>query len=613
MKLLTLDFESHYSKEYSLRKMTPAEYILDPRYETICCAVQVGDGPIETIDGPDFPRWLAQFDPADCISLTYNALFDNCILAWRYGWVPARMVDGLAMARALLGHKLRRLSLESVAEHLELGEKGDTIKSVIGMRRRDIIDCGLFPSFCEYAAQDVRLLKGIFNKLAPSFPKDEFRVMDLVLRCAVEPRMIMNVPKLTAYYEQVKADKERLIAAAGVDKAQLLSSAEFVKVLENLGITVETKISNTGNEIPAIAKSDTFLNDLLEHEDAQVQAVAAARLGAKSTLNEARAERLLAIAQLPWPETASMPIPLKFGAAHTHRLGGDWRINMQNLPRGGGLREALEAPAGHKVVTCDMSQIEARLTSWLSRSALLQVFIDGGDPYCVMASQIFGRPITKADTVARFVGKAAVLGLGYGLGPDNFYIKTKAAARLQGIELGDMWTTELANRTVKTYRTVNVATVRFWRLLDGHLHRAWLGLGPPATIGPITIGHGYIEMPGGLRMLYGDPRQVEGGDLMYDYGGIPRKIYGSACLENVCQGLARVILMNAALRLHATKIPFLRFVHQAHDELVYVVPDKFVDRAKIIVHSQMIIPPSWGPDIPLKADVGSGQAYGSAK
>jgi hypothetical protein len=32
-----------------------------------------------------------------------NAVFDNAILAWRYNFVPARMVDGLGMARALLG------------------------------------------------------------------------------------------------------------------------------------------------------------------------------------------------------------------------------------------------------------------------------------------------------------------------------------------------------------------------------------------------------------------------------------------------------------------------------------------------------------------------------
>jgi hypothetical protein len=250
------------------------------------------------------------------------------------------------------------------------------------------------------------------------------------------------------------------------------------------------------------------------------------------------------------------------------------------------------------------------MVAWLSRSALLQAFVDDGDPYCVMASEIFGFPVTKANTLERWVGKTAVLGLQYGLGPDNFYIKAGMAARTQGLALGEMWTPELAEKTVSTYRRFNVATVRYWRMLDSKLKREWLGLAEPATIGPITIGHGYIELPGGLRMLYGDPRQTEGGGLMYDYGGRARKIFGAAALENASQGLARIILMNAGLRLQATKIPFLRMAHQVHDEFLFVVPDKYVDHAKVIIHSQMVMRPSWAPDLPLKADVSSGQSYG---
>ena len=427
----------------------------------------------------------------------------------------------------------------------------------------------------------------------------------------------MNIEKLTAYHAHVREDKEKLIAAAGVDKAQLLSAPEFVKVLENLGITVETKISATGNEIPAIAKSDEFLTDLLEHPDPAVQAVVAARLGAKSTLDEARCERLLAIARLPWHiaglPAGSMPIPLKYAGAHTHRLSGDWKINAQNLPRGGELREALEAPSGYKVVSGDLSKIEALLTSWLTRAAIFQTFKDGGDPYCVMASEIFGRPITKADEVERFVGKSAVLGLGYGLGRENFFIKTSAAARLQGLDVGEMWTQELADRTVTTYRRVNYATKNFWGLLDGHLQRAWAGLAPPATVGPVTIGHGYVEGPGGLRMLYDVSDNEQSAEIWYSYAGRKRKIYGASFLENLIQFLARILLMNAAMRLNATRIPFLRMIHQVHDELILVVPDRYVEKAKIILHAELVKPPSWAPDLPLKADVGSGQNYGQAK
>ena len=301
MKLICLDIETHYSKEYSLRRMTPAQYALDDRFELICVAVQIGEGEPFIVDGPDFPAFLEKHPADQTIMCCHNALFDFAVIAWRYRYVASRMIDTLGMSRALLGHRLRRLSLESVAEHLGLGAKGDTIHSVIGMRRADIMNAGLWLNFCEYAKQDVRLLKGIFNKLAPSFPKAEYRVMDLVLRCVVDPKFVMNIPKLTAHLEYVRAAKEALLQGASVEKPQLLSAVQFAALLVAEGVEIETKVSNTGNTIPALAKSDQFMVDLLEHENPRVQSLAAARIGLKSTLEESRTERLLAIAGLSWP------------------------------------------------------------------------------------------------------------------------------------------------------------------------------------------------------------------------------------------------------------------------------------------------------------------------
>jgi len=40
MDFLTLDFETYYSKEYGLNKLTTEEYIRDPRFEVIGVAVK---------------------------------------------------------------------------------------------------------------------------------------------------------------------------------------------------------------------------------------------------------------------------------------------------------------------------------------------------------------------------------------------------------------------------------------------------------------------------------------------------------------------------------------------------------------------------------------------
>ena len=43
MDLITVDFETYYDKEYSLRKMTTESYIRDPRFEVVGVGVKVNN------------------------------------------------------------------------------------------------------------------------------------------------------------------------------------------------------------------------------------------------------------------------------------------------------------------------------------------------------------------------------------------------------------------------------------------------------------------------------------------------------------------------------------------------------------------------------------------
>ena len=108
-----------------------------------------------------------------------------------------------------------------------------------------------------------------------------------------------------------------------------------------------------------------------------MQAVVAARLGAKSTLEETRTERLISIAK-----RGKLPVPLRYYAAHTGRWGGDDKLNLQNLPRKSKLKNAITAPEGYVIIDADSAQIEARVLAWLSGQAdLVHDFADGADVY----------------------------------------------------------------------------------------------------------------------------------------------------------------------------------------------------------------------------------------
>lgn len=653
---ITLDFETYYDDEYSLRKMPTPSYILDQHFECQLVSVAENDDDPYIVEGPDFHKWITDAQPTreDTATVTFNALFDNSILAWRYGYVPHRMIDAMGMARATLGHELASFNLDAVATHLKIpvATKGDFLKNVKGKRFAELRQSPLWSQFCKYALDDTLKARAIRRELGPRLPEDEFRLMDLVLRACVVPRFHTDREVLVNHIERCRTEKQALLNAAALltgnvnltSRDHVMSSKMFCAALTEAGIEIEMKPAPKQDPdkplkmIPAIAKTDEFMQTLQDHEDPAVQALAAARIGNKSTLEETRALTMLEIASLPWAVTSGptwrsspsqecfMPIPLRYAGAHTLRLSGEWKMNMQNLPRNtparrSELRHALIAPPGHKVVVADLGQIEPRLTAWIcGELGLLQKFRDGVDTYCAMASNIFDKPVTKADTLERFIGKGAVLGLGYQMAAPKFYISVVREARKQKISLGNFWTPELAEKSVEIYRAAHPHIKRAWKILDRAMRTVWLNFAsdfgePTVKFGPVEISHGRIDLPNGTALLYGHPRQGvyqqnNRDKFEYTYGRKTHPMYGAKMLENIVQALAKIIVMNAALRLASIG---LDFVLQAHDELVFIVPDAAVDLVKEIVHREMTRPVSWALDLPLIADVGSGQSYGAAK
>jgi hypothetical protein len=634
MQIIALDFESYYDQQYSLRKMTPAQYILDPRFEAIGCAVREGhpsNQPTYWVDGPDLQRFFDQADP-EAMYFSHNWGFDGCIAAWRYGFVPKRMSCTLSISRALLAHQLRSLSLETVVEHLGLGKKGDTVHKVLGMNLAAIKAAGIYEEYKEYSKNDADKSMAIFDWAVRGgrFPASELAVLDLVLRCAVAPRFGLDLAVLAEHKNDIRVKKDALIARIGMQRdadgkvPELMSNDKFGALLLELGVDPPTKVSPlTGKVTYAFSKTDTEFIDLQEHPDPEVQALIAARLGHKSTIEETRTERLISISQLDWPglgQARIMPVPLRYSGAHTHRLSGDWKLNMQNLPARGGnnaIRRALIAPPGHKVVVVDSSQIEARITAWIcGQRDLVEAFEQGHDVYSEFASEVFGykvnRKLKTGDHEAHgFVGKTGILGLGFGVGWPKFQRTVKLdSKKFTGKEI--LLTDAQATGIVQTYRTKYRAISGAWRSLNNSGIPV-LARGGAFTFGPCVFQPGAIDLPSGLQLKYHNLRH-EDGNWLYTYGGKIKKLYGGALLENIVQALARIVTMDAAVRIQKRLAKAGIWLNaQVHDELVYIVPDKFVDVVKGILEQEMRRRPEWAPDLPLACEVGVGASYGDAK
>jgi DNA polymerase I-like protein with 3'-5' exonuclease and polymerase domains len=307
-----------------------------------------------------------------------------------------------------------------------------------------------------------------------------------------------------------------------------------------------------------------------------------------------------------------MPVPLAYGAAHTHRLGGTWKLNLQNLPRRSKLRSALTGPA---VVVVDASQIEARIVAWIcGQTDLVEQFARGEDVYAAFASDNFGRPIIKKENPnERFVGKVGILQLGFGAGWPKYQGSVKITSRQElGYEIA--LTDGEASKTVYTYRSRYARIPATWARLQ-HEGIPALADGTPFSIGPCVFEKEAILLPNGLRLHYHNLR-YEAGEWVFTYGGILKRIYGGKLLENIVQALARIITMDAGIRIQSrSDAPEpLRLGLQAHDELVYV--PRRADHAGVlqgILIEEMTRRPHWAPDLPLAAEADFGSNYGEAK
>jgi DNA polymerase I-like protein with 3'-5' exonuclease and polymerase domains len=604
--MITVDFETYYDKEYSLSKMTTEEYIRDDRFEVIGVAVAIDDDPPEWFSGTqkETAAWLNQFDWANSLVLAHNTQFDGAIMSWVFNIKPKGWLDTLCMARAKHGVEAGG-SLKALAERYNLGEKGNEVVNALGKRRIDFSSEDLV-KYSNYCINDVVLTAALFNNLLAGFPKGELKVIDLTLRMFIEPTLELNLPLLESHLVSVKDKKAKLLAAAQADRDTLMSNDKFAELLTSLGVEPPKKISaRTSKETWAFAKTDEGFKELLSHPDPRVQTLVGARLGTKTTLEESRTQRFIDIAL-----RGSLPVPIKYYAAHTGRWGGDDKINLQNLPsRGanaGRLKAAITAPKGYVIIDCDSSQIEARTVAWLAgQQDLVDAFAKGEDVYKIMASAIYNVPVEEVTKEQRFVGKTTILGAGYGMGAAKFQMQLKTF----GVDTD----IDECKRIIDVYRSTYPSIPALWRqgqkCVESVLTNkaADFGVVDAVLFDPREYG---FQLPSGLWQRYEGLKKVEDseGKAQYEYwtrrGAV--KIYGGKVVENICQAVARCVIAEQMLRISKR----YKVVLTVHDAIACIAPEAEADEAQKYVEDCMRWRPSWATTLPLNCESGMGKSYG---
>jgi len=617
MDIVTIDFETYYDREYSLSKMTTEAYIRDPRFEVVGVAIKVNDQEVDWYSGADPGGFLHAIDYSNKAILCHNTAFDGAILSWKFGIRPKLWLDTLSMARPLHSMTVGG-SLKALATYYRLGDKGDEVLRTMGMRRRDFTPEQM-AAYADYCIQDVNLTYRLFKKMAKGFPQEELLVIDQTLRMYTEPKLELDPVVLDAHLEAIHERKQALLyKLGGEEKAKkfLMSNNKFADLLRAFGVEPPTKTSpTTGKQTYAFAKNDTAFTALLEHPKAAVRTIVEARLGTKSTIEETRTNRFLEIA-----ERGPLPIMLNYYGAHTGRFSGGDKVNLQNLPRGGALRKALAAPDGHMIVACDSSQIEARLVAYLAgQDDLVQSFREGRDVYSEFATDVYQRPVTKADKVERHVGKTCILGLGYGMGAPKF--QHSLATGFISVKVED----HEAQKIVNLYRNKYNRIQALWNRCNHELGKMVAGAkGDLCDL--VSYDAEGIILPNGLRVRYPALRGTANG---YEYindarvyrkfiaarvagGELPEltwtKIYGGKVVENITQAVARIVVSEQMVRI-GRRYPVAL---QVHDEIVCVVPEDQADACKQFMMDVMSTPPKWAPDLPVACEADVGVNYGEA-
>ena len=408
MDTLTIDFETYYAKDYSLSKITTEAYVNDPQFEVIGVAVKKNDEPTQWFTGDMMQTalWLKQFDWSNSIVIAHNAMFDGAILGWRFNIHPRVIICTLSMARALHAVSVGG-SLAALVVHYGLGEKGKEVHDAIGKRRKDFSKVEI-EAYGGYCVNDVELTYSLFKAMLPSFPKSELKLIDITIRMYSDPALMLDREMLEQHLIDVREQKENLLLECGVSKEDLMSNQKFAAVLEMLGVEPPTKFNVKGGVIYAFARTDEGFKALAEHDDPRVQAVVAARIGTKSTLEETRSERFISIAERP-NRRGLLPVPLLYYGARTGRWSAADKINLQNIPRKSRLKSAIVAPKGQVIVGADLSAIELRMglafSGQLDKMALLGA---GVDLYKDFASVVYGVPSDDINDNQRFMGKTCI-------------------------------------------------------------------------------------------------------------------------------------------------------------------------------------------------------------
>ena len=291
------------------------------------------------------------------------------------------------------------------------------------------------------------------------------------------------------------------------------------------------------------------------------------------------------------------------------------------------LRASIVAPEGHCIIAADYSAIENVVLAWIAGDeASLDDFRAGRKQYITMAVAVFGGTYDalKAaiadgdkDALLRYkIGKALVLGCGYGMGAKKFRETASTDFKLDLTE-------EAAAEYVAYYREHYYKNVECWYGLKNAATRAVIS-GTPQTFGSITYRTAKFNgllwlmcvLPNGKKLFYPDPKieakyipgyKNVGKQSTLTYMGLNSvskkrermSLIPGRAAENVVQATSREIMAEGMLNVRSQMKGDVELRGTVHDEAIGLCPEGRPELLGQMIKQLCDIP--WAVGCPIRA------------
>lgn len=513
-------------------------------------------------------------DPALAL-IGQNTKYDIMVLC-QYDLWP-RNVGGDTMLASYLLDPNKRHNLNDLAlEHLQ--HRMITYETVTDGGKKNFAEVTVADA-TRYSGEDADITLRLAHRLFPRVHEEGmgqlFTEVEVPLALVLARMELAGIridqdllATLSVEFGQRQHELEEEVYALAGEKFNLASPQQLQKILfEKLGLQSRKK-TKTG------ASTDASVLEGLAAEGIPLPAKILAYRGFAKLRNT----YVDALPKLVHPKTGRIHTSFNQTVTATGRLSSS-NPNLQNIPirseEGRRIRTAFVPEPGHVLLSADYSQIELRLLAHFSQDpVLVESFQHDQDVHARTAAELFQVPMEAVSADQRRQAKTINFGIIYGMGAPRL-------ARSLGIPMktAHMYITEYFARYsgIKSY-------------MDGILVEA--------------KARGYVSTLQGRRRYMPDLQSKNA-----QVAAAAERMAINAPIQGTAADLIKVAMVAIDRRLAQEKLR-ARMLLQVHDELLFEVPEKEVERVKKLARESMegVMPLR----VPLRVELGTGTNWAEA-